>query len=175
MGRDAIAFVFFADPHFGGGPRQREKVMSDQSTVIDAVRRVLGDTYTLYMKTHGYHWNVTGPQFHSLHTLFEEQYTAMWQSLDEVAERLRSLGVTAPGSARELASLSQIEEGDNDVPSAQGMLQTLITDHQKWLEGANAALDAASDAGDAATEDLLTPLIAEHEKTVWMLKSSLEG
>lgn len=141
--------------------------------VVDALKRVLGDTYAVYMKTHGYHWNVTGPQFHSLHTMFEEQYTALWQSLDLIAERIRSLGAMAPGSSREMGAYATIKEEGEAVPSANVMLETLVADHQTWLKTAEAALEAATEAGDTGTEDLLTPLISEHEKTVWMLKSSI--
>ncbi|MEM9422925.1 MAG: DNA starvation/stationary phase protection protein [Pseudomonadota bacterium] len=147
--------------------------MTEQNDISNALRRVLGDSYILYVKTHGYHWNVTGPHFHALHTMFEEQYTALWGSLDILAERLRALGVNAPGSSRELTALSKIDEGDNDVPSAATMLQTLISDHEKWLEGAKEALDIASNADDAGTEDVLTPLIADREKALWMLRSSV--
>lgn len=145
--------------------------MSDQ--VISALQRVLGDTYTLYMKTHSYHWNVTGPQFNSLHQMFEVQYTALWQSLDVLAERIRALGAFAPGSSRAMAAFSVIEEGDNEVPSAQVMLQNLAADHETWVQGATIALDLAGEANDAPTEDLMTQLISEHQKTIWMLKSSL--
>lgn len=148
--------------------------MSQSDKVVNALTNVLGDTYTLYMKTHAYHWNVTGPYFHTLHTMFEEQYRSMWESLDVIAERIRALGAKAPGSSRAMAEASSIEEGDNETPSAQGMLQNLVADHEKWLKTANAALDVATDAEDAGTEDLLTPLISEHEKTLWMLKSSLD-
>ena len=147
--------------------------MSGNAQVIEALQRVLGDTYILYMKTHAYHWNVTGPNFQSLHTLFETHYNEMWMSLDDIAERLRALGVAAPGSSRALAALATIAEGGDDVPSAQAMLQSLIAGHEQWLLTAGTALEAASAAGDAGTEDLLTPLIAAHEKAAWMLKSSL--
>ncbi len=147
--------------------------MADRTAVADALKKVLGNTYSLYVKTHAYHWNVTGPNFASLHAMFMEQYTAMWQSLDEIAERIRALGEWAPGSSQALAQLSDIDEGDNGVPCAETMLANLIDGHEKWVSGAEAALDIASEEGDTGTEDLLTPLIAAHEKTIWMLKATL--
>lgn len=144
-----------------------------QNSVVEGLRHLLGDTYVLYVKTHGFHWNVRGPNFHSLHAMFMEQYTAMWQSLDDIAERLRALGADAPGSSNALASASTITEEGDHVPGANDMLKTLVADHGIWLETANTVLAAASEAGDTGTEDLLTPLIADHEKTMWMLKSSI--
>ncbi|MEM9838584.1 MAG: DNA starvation/stationary phase protection protein [Pseudomonadota bacterium] len=148
--------------------------MSSTNTTADALTRFLGDTYSLYLKTHGYHWNVEGPQFKSLHDLFEEQYRAMWASMDDIAERIRALGVYAPMGGHALEASSKLDSSDNDVPSANAMLQNLIAGHESWLEGAKDALSVAGDAEDAASEDLLTPLIAEHEKMAWMLRSSLE-
>ncbi|WOI52321.1 DNA starvation/stationary phase protection protein [Parvularcula sp. LCG005] len=147
--------------------------MADTETVVSALNRVLGDTYVLYAKTHSYHWNVTGANFSSLHTLFETQYTEMWQSLDDIAERIRALGAYAPTSTRLMAEASAIEETDNDVPSANTMLRNLVADHKIWVQGAEDALEIASDAADAGTEDLLTPLISAHEKMMWMLNSSI--
>ncbi|MEM9989413.1 MAG: DNA starvation/stationary phase protection protein [Pseudomonadota bacterium] len=147
--------------------------MSENEKVVEGLNKVLSDTYALYVKTHGYHWNVTGPRFHTLHTMFEEQYTEMWASLDDLAERLRALDAPAPGSSRGLLAHATIEEGDNDIPSAEGMIQNLISDHEKWLDTANTAIDVAVDADDSGTEDMLAGLIAAHEKTIWMLKSSI--
>lgn len=147
--------------------------MSKKSTVAKALKRVLGNSYVLYVKTHAYHWNVTGPNFQSLHTLFETQYRAIWTSLDEIAERIRALDAFAPGTTRELAELATIDEGDNDVPSADGMLEALMTAHENWIAAAELALDEASEAGDVGTEDLLTGLITAHEKMRWMLRASL--
>lgn len=147
--------------------------MTQSNKVADALTYVLGDTYALYLKTHGYHWNVEGPNFKSLHELFEVNYNALWTSLDEIAERIRALGVYAP-TGPQLAQLARIESGDNDVPSANGMVQNLVAGHEAWLEGARAALEIASDAGDVASEGLVTDLITAHEKMAWMLRSSLE-
>lgn len=148
--------------------------MSSTNATADALARVLGDTYSLYLKTHGYHWNVEGPQFKSLHDLFMEQYTAMWKSMDDIAERIRALGIYAPMGGPALEAAARIDSTDNNVPTANAMLQNLIAGHETWLEGAREALDVAGDADDAASEDLLTPLISEHEKMAWMLRSSLE-
>lgn len=139
----------------------------------EALKKVLGDTYALYLKTHGFHWNVTGPHFHTLHNMFEEQYREMWAALDDIAERIRTLGETAPGSGKALAGFSTIEEAGDAVPSAQEMLQILVADHEIWLKTAGEALETAREAGDDGSEDLLVPLISAHEKTVWMLKSSI--
>ena len=151
-----------------------EDIMSDTNKVIESLNSVLADTYTLYLKTHGYHWNVEGPSFKSLHELFELQYTAMWQSMDELAERIRALGAYAPMGGAALADGSSIDAVDNDVPSANTMVQNLVAGHEVWLNTAKQALEVAGHANDAATEDVLTPLISAHEKMAWMLRSSLE-
>lgn len=148
--------------------------MTNTNKVAEALTRVLGDTYSLYLKTHGYHWNVEGPNFKSLHELFEEQYRAIWASMDEIAERVRTLGVYAPMGGAALAEGSRIDSSDNSVPSANAMVQNLIAGHEAWVSGAKEALGVASSDNDVATEDLLTPLISAHEKMAWMLRSSLE-
>lgn len=148
--------------------------MSNTSNVVAALTRVLGDTYSLYLKTHGYHWNVEGPRFKTLHDLFEEQYRAMWESMDEIAERIRALGAYAPMGGPALTAAATIDSTDNDVPSADAMIANLVAGHEQWLDGARKALAAAGDADDAATEDLLSPLISAHEKMAWMLRSSRE-
>ena len=149
--------------------------MSDQSAITEALTRVLGNSYVLYVKTHSYHWNVTGRNFHALHNLFEEQYREIWTSLDDIAERIRALDAEAPTSARMMAEAATIEESDNAVPSSQVMLQNLVADQDKWLKDAEVAIDEASEAGDTGTEDLLSALIAAHEKMRWMLKSSIDS
>jgi starvation-inducible DNA-binding protein len=139
----------------------------------DALARLLADTYTLYLKTHGYHWNVTGPRFPSLHVLFEEQYIEMRDAVDEIAERIRALGVMAPGSYRQLGRLTSIEE-DEGVPGALEMVRHLADDHETVATTAQAALRAAEEAGDAATVDLATRRITVHEKARWMLRATAE-
>lgn len=147
--------------------------MSSSTEIANALTRVLGNSYVLYAKTHSYHWNVTGPQFHSLHLMFETQYNEIWTSLDEIAERIRALGEFAPTSSRQMADAANISESENEVPSAQVMLENLVDDQSRWLKDAEVALDEASEAGDTGTEDLLSTLITAHEKMRWMLKSSL--
>ncbi|WP_370337681.1 Dps family protein [Parvularcula marina] len=143
------------------------------SDIAKSLTRVLGNSYVLYVKTHSYHWNVTGPNFHALHNLFEEQYRQIWASLDDIAERIRALDEYAPVSARVMAEAANIKESDNGVPSSQVMLKNLVADQTLWIKDAEEALEAASEEGDTGTEDLLAPLISAHEKMRWMLKSSL--
>ncbi|WP_306249716.1 Dps family protein [Parvularcula sp. IMCC14364] len=141
--------------------------------VAEALKKTLADTYAVYMKTHGYHWNVQGPDFRTLHLMFEEQYTEMWQALDELAERIRALGVFAPGSGRELAELTAIEETNDRVPEARQMVVNLLKDQETLIRRAREAMEVADDADDDASEDLLTQRIQIHEKTAWMLRSYL--
>lgn len=147
--------------------------MTEMTKTAAALKQVLGKTYALYLKTHSYHWNVEGPQFRSLHALFEENYRAMWESIDELAERMRAIGAYAP-TAAELGEIGKVDNPDNGIPSAQMMIDNLIAGHEAWLETAAGALNTAEDMGDTATEDLLTQLIAAHEKMAWMLRSSRE-
>ncbi len=144
-----------------------------REAVAAALKNTLADTYAVYIKTHGYHWNVTGPEFRTLHLMFEEQYTEMWQALDEIAERIRSLGVFAPGSGSEFADLTTIHGSAKGVPEARQMVQNLLHDQETLIRRAREALDLAGDAGDQASEDLLTQRIQIHEKTAWMLRSYL--
>ncbi len=145
-----------------------------RTSVAEALNRVLADTYVLYMKTHVYHWNVTGPQFHTLHTMFEEQYREMWAALDEIAERVRALGVFAPASGKVFAEKASIESADAEPPAAPQMLSNLLADHETLIRSARSALQTAEQSNDAASEDLLTVRIQAHEKTAWMLRSMVE-
>lgn len=145
-----------------------------RKAVADALNGVLADTYTLYQKTHAYHWNVTGPRFHALHVMFEEQYREMWAALDVIAERIRALGVFAPSSGRAMAELSSIESADAAPPPAEQMVKKLLNDHEALIRRARKALDIADDADDVASEDLLTQRIQIHEKTAWMLRATAE-
>lgn len=145
-----------------------------RTAVAEALNGVLADTYTLYMKTHSYHWNVTGPQFHSLHNLFEEQYREMWAALDEIAERVRALGLFAPTSGKTLSELTGLENADSQPPAAPQMIKNLLEDHEKLIRRAREALETADEADDVASEDLLTQRIQIHEKTAWMLRSMTE-
>jgi len=139
--------------------------------VAAALNASLADAYSLYMKTHAYHWNVTGPQFHTLHVMFEEQYREMWAALDEIAERVRALGVFAPSSGKALAALSAIENADESPPNADAMVRNLLAGHETLIRRAREGLAIADDAGDAASADLFTIRIQTHEKTAWMLRA----
>ncbi|MCI5043336.1 MAG: DNA starvation/stationary phase protection protein [Aquisalinus sp.] len=145
----------------------------NREAVAEALKKTLADTYAVYMKTHGYHWNVQGPEFRTLHLMFEEQYTEMWQALDELAERIRALGFFAPGSGREMAELTAIEETNDSVPEARQMVANLLKDQETLIRRARDAMEIADDADDDASEDLLTQRIQLHEKTAWMLRSYL--
>ncbi len=142
-----------------------------RNSVAEALNATLADTYSLYMKTHAYHWNVTGPQFQTLHVMFEEQYREMWEALDEIAERVRALGVFAPTSGKQFAELSAIENADTSPPKATAMIERLLSDHETLIKRARTGLETAEEAGDAASADLLTVRIQTHEKTAWMLRS----
>jgi len=139
----------------------------------DDLARLLADTFTLYLKTHGYHWNVTGPAFRSLHLMFEEQYTELQLATDEIAERIRVSGAQAPGSLRRMAALASIVE-DDGAPPAMEMVRRLADDQSKVAATARLVLASAEAAGDAATVDLATRRIAVHEKARWMLEATLD-
>ena len=142
------------------------------SPVIDALGRVLADTYTLYLKTQNYHWNVTGPHFETLHAAFERQYGELASAVDVVAERIRSLGAPAPGSFGYFAERSSVKEA-RGVPAADEMVRDLANSHQIVGTAIKAALEAGEKAEDVVTVDLMTQRLAAHEKAVWMLNSFL--
>lgn len=135
---------------------------------------LLAETYTLYLKTHKYHWNVTGPMFGSLHSLFEKQYTALALAVDEIAERIRVMGVKSPGSYTEFAKLSGLKEDPHLDVEPHIMIENLLRDHEHIVKTAKYILTVLSDANDEGTISLLGERIEFHEKTAWMLKSSLE-
>ena len=145
-----------------------------QGMVAHDLARLLADTYTLYLKTHGYHWNVTGPQFRSLHLMFEEQYTELAVAVDEIAERIRALGPLAPGSYSEMAALASMSD-EEGVPGAMEMVRRLIAAHEVVIGTARAVVDIAETAHDPASLDLATRRIAVHEKTLWMLRATVEA
>ena len=136
--------------------------------------RVLADSTVLYAKTHGFHWNVTGPMFNSLHLMFEGQYTELWDALDEIAERIRALGHPAPYGGANFAALASIKETQG-VPAAMDMVRELVAGHEAVARTARQAFDLADEANDQPTADLLTQRLQIHEKTAWMLRSLLEG
>jgi starvation-inducible DNA-binding protein len=142
--------------------------------VADALARLLADTYTLYLKTHGYHWNVRGPYFRSLHLMFEEQYLELAAAVDEIAERIRALGPLAPGSYREMAVLTSVSD-EEAAPDAMEMVRRLIDANDVVVRTARAVVGAAEKAADPASLDLATRRIAIHEKTLWMLRATAAG
>lgn len=137
----------------------------------DAIAGLLASTYTLYLKTHGYHWNVEGPLFQQLHTLFMEQYTEMSVAVDDLAERIRALGHLAPVSYSAMAELSSVEE-ETGSPDWRSMVQNLASGHEQVAKNAREVLRVAESVGDDATADVVTPRITLHEKTAWMLRAT---
>ena len=150
-------------------------IPSEQREAIAAgLARLLADTSVLYSKTHGFHWNVTGPMFNTLHLMFMEQYTELWNSLDVIAERIRALGVVAPHGGSTLAKLASITEAEQQ-PAALDMVAELVQGHEAVARTARSIFALADAAGDEPTADLLTQRLQIHEKTAWMLRSLLEG
>jgi starvation-inducible DNA-binding protein len=145
----------------------------EREEIAQGLKCLLADTYTLYLKTHNYHWNVTGPMFQTLHTMFMQQYTELWNSIDDIAERIRSLGHFAPGSYKEYTKLSTIKEEDG-VPKATDMIRNLVAGHEQTIKTARAIIEPADAGNDEATLDLITQRLTVHEKTAWMLRSLLE-
>ncbi len=140
--------------------------------IAEGLSRLLADTYTLYLKTHNFHWNVTGPMFNTLHLMFEAQYTELALAVDLIAERIRSLGVAAPGSYAQFAALTSIRE-ETTVPSAEEMIAQLVQDQETVVRTARAVFPLADEAHDEPTADLLTQRLQVHEKTAWMLRALL--
>ncbi|MEM1125229.1 MAG: Dps family protein [Bacteroidota bacterium] len=149
----------------GIAEEQREEIAA-------GLARLLADTYVLYLKTHYYHWNVTGPQFNTLHQMFEEQYTELAEAVDVIAERIRALGVYAPGTFGQYTGLTSISE-DTEVPSAEDMIRHLVRGQEAVVRTARTVVPVAQDAGDEPTADLATERMRLHEKTAWMLRSML--
>ncbi len=141
--------------------------------IAEGLSTLLADTYTLLLKTHNYHWNVTGPMFQTLHTLFETQYNELFTAVDLVAERIRSLGYPAPGSYAQFAKLTSIKEAVG-VPRAKEMIQELLRDNEAVAKTARGLFPKAAEGHDEATLDLLTGRLDVHEKAAWMLRSHLE-
>ena len=141
--------------------------------ISDGLGRVLADSYTLYLKTHNYHWNVTGPMFNTLHLMFEEQYTELATAVDDIAERIRALGFPAPGSYREFAELTEIDEDEGGL-SAEQMLASLVKAQETVVRTARSVFPVVDEAQDEPSADLLTQRMQIHEKNAWMLRSMLE-
>ena len=146
---------------------------ADRKKIANELSKVLADSYTVYLMTHNFHWNVTGPMFNTLHVMFMEQYTETWNALDLIAERIRALGHYAPGTYSEFTALSSIPE-PKSIPDANGMIELLLAANEGLARTARAAFDCADDANDQPTADLLTQRLDVHEKTAWMLRSLLQ-
>lgn len=145
----------------------------DRKAIAQGLSNMLADSYTLYLKTHNFHWNVTGPMFQTLHLMFMTQYTELWNALDLIAERIRALGHLAPGSYKEYAKLTRIEESTGDI-SAKEMIRQLVAGQEAVVRTAREVLPVAEKAGDQPTVDLLSARMEVHEKNAWMLRSLLE-
>jgi starvation-inducible DNA-binding protein len=145
----------------------------DRKDIADGLSHLLADTYTLYLKTHNFHWNVTGPMFNTLHLMFEGQYTELALAVDTIAERIRALGHPAPGSYKDFAKLSSIKEASG-VPDAKTMIKQLVEGQEAVVRTARKVFPVAEKASDEPTCDLLTQRMQTHEKTAWMLRSMLK-
>jgi starvation-inducible DNA-binding protein len=146
----------------------------DRKSIADGLSKLLADTYTLYLTTHNFHWNVTGPMFNTLHNMFMLQYTELWNAVDPIAERIRSLGHFAPGSYQQFSKLTSLPDAPADAPNAIEMIKTLVRGHEAVARTARSIFNLAGDANDQPTADLLTQRLDIHEKTAWMLRSMLE-
>jgi len=144
--------------------------------IANGLSHFLADSYTLYLRTHGFHWNVTGPMFNTLHVMFEQQYTEQWTALDGIAERIRALGFKAPGSYAQFAKLSSIEEAptSDETPDWKEMVKQLVLGNEAVCRSARKVLASAAEASDEPSADLLTQRLVVHEKYAWMLRSLLE-
>lgn len=140
--------------------------------IVKGLSALLADSYSLYLMTHNFHWNVTGPQFNSLHTMFMTQYTEQWNALDIIAERIRALGYPAPGTYKEFAKLTSIKEVDG-VPNATDMVKHLVQAQETTARTARSLFAIVDEANDQPTADVLTQRLNVHEKTAWMLRSLL--
>lgn len=144
----------------------------DRIEVAEGLKHLLADSYTLYLQTHNFHWNVTGPQFRELHLMFEEHYTELATAVDEIAERIRTLGVIAPGTYKAFAKLSSIEEVE-DIPTATEMVKLLTQGHEQVVKTCREVLKKAQDADDESSAALVSDRMRIHEKTAWMLRAIL--
>jgi len=146
----------------------------DRAAIAKGLSSLLADTYTLYLTTHNFHWNVTGPMFNTLHAMFMTQYTELWAAVDPIAERIRSLGHAAPGSYGQFGSLASIKGAPAKPPKALEMVRILVEGHEAVARTARGIFPLADQAGDEPTADLLTQRLTVHEQTAWMLRSLLE-
>ena len=146
----------------------------DRAAIAGGLSHLLADTYTLYLTTHNFHWNVTGPMFNTLHAMFMLQYTELWNAVDPVAERIRSLGHVAPGSYAQFSKLASIKDAPQIPPKAMAMVRILVDGHEAVARTARGILPLVDKAGDEPTADLLTQRLTVHEQAAWMLRSLLE-
>ncbi len=146
---------------------------TQRAEIADGLKHLLADTYTLYLKTHNFHWNVTGPMFQTLHLLFMDMYNEQWMAVDLLAERIRALGFPAPGSYREFAELTSISESEGSL-GAKEMIRQLIAGQESVVRTARAMFPVVNEANDQPTADVLTQRMQIHEKNAWMLRSLLE-
>ena len=146
----------------------------DRGAIAAGLSHLLADTYTLYLTTHNFHWNVTGPMFNTLHLMFMGQYTELWNAVDPVAERIRSLGHTAPGSYAQFAALATVPDAPTAPPKALDMVRLLVAGHETVARTARGIFPLADKASDEPTADLLTQRLTVHEQSAWMLRSLLE-
>lgn len=144
-----------------------------RKSVAESLKGVLADSYALYLKTQNYHWNVTGPLFKAVHDLTEAQYTALVTVIDDIAERIRALGVKAPGGYKAFSELSRISDGDETLP-AEKMVADLVAGHEQLIKRAREVLRTAEEGGDEATVDMMVSRLKDHEKQAWMLRSLIE-
>jgi starvation-inducible DNA-binding protein len=173
-GASAAGRSTMAKKNKGGGPAVEMSLSAkDRAAIAAGLSKLLADTYTLYLKTHNFHWNVTGPMFNTLHLMFEAQYNELALAVDLVAERIRALGHPAPGSYAQYAKLSSIPE-ETKVPKAEEMIRQLVEAQEAVVKTARSVFPAAERAADQVTMDLLTQRMQVHEKTAWMLRSLLE-
>jgi len=147
---------------------------ANRQAIAAGLAHLLADTYTLYLTTHNFHWNVTGPMFNTLHQMFMVQYTELWNAVDPVAERIRSLGHTAPGSYAQFAALTSLADAPGSPPKALDMVRVLVHGHEAVARTARAIVPLAQKSGDEPTADLLTQRLTVHEQAAWMLRSLLE-
>jgi len=148
---------------------------SDRARVAEHLSHLLADTYTLYLTTHNFHWNVTGPMFNTLHLMFMDQYTELWNAVDPIAERIRALGFSVPGSYHGFSSRSSLADVPAQPPKAQEMIAILVKGHEAVAKTARGVFTVADEVNDQPTADLMTQRLDIHEKTAWMLRSLLEG
>jgi starvation-inducible DNA-binding protein len=146
----------------------------DRAAIAGGLSKLLADTYTLYLTTHNFHWNVNGPMFNTLHTMFMAQYTELWNAVDPIAERIRSLGHIAPGSYAQFGRLTSLKDAPETRPAALEMVAILVQGHEAVARTARSVFPLAEKAGDEPTADLLTQRLTVHEQSAWMLRSLLE-